>query len=256
MTDANAGRRRYLEVAEEVLRAVAVGSISAGDRLPNERQLAERCGVSRSTVREALLALELGGVIEDRPGSGCFLTGMGVHAGALAAPPVDSSPRELLEVRQVIEPPVASLCAGNIRGIGLRRLEDLLDAAERQSESEVDGPGAEPAGTHDFVSLSLAFHRELASHCGNTILSSITSHLVDAGEHPLWLLVDSIVVRDRPTRARQIAEHRTILDALAARRGDVAAQAMAEHLGALQARIFGPEVIPPKVSRARRHHSA
>src|SRR5579863_2321877 len=107
-------RRRYLDVAEEVLRAVAVGTIGAGDRLPNERELAERCDVSRATVREAILALELGGVVEVRPGSGTYLTGLGVPSANLVAPTVDSSPRELLHARQIIEPAVVQLCAMRI----------------------------------------------------------------------------------------------------------------------------------------------
>ncbi len=72
--------------------AVAVGTIGVGDRLPNERELAERCDVSRATVREAILALELGGVVEVRPGSGTYLTGLGVPSANLVAPPFDSSP--------------------------------------------------------------------------------------------------------------------------------------------------------------------
>src|ERR1700729_2196655 len=90
-------RRRYLGVAEEILRAVALGDLGVGDRLPHERELARRCGVSRSTVREALLALELGGVVEVRPGAGCFLVGTSSSAGSMAALPIDSRPRQLLE---------------------------------------------------------------------------------------------------------------------------------------------------------------
>jgi GntR family transcriptional regulator, uxu operon transcriptional repressor len=83
MTD-RAARRRYLDVADHILRAVAAGTITLGDRLPNERELSSVCAVSRSSVREALLALELGGVIEGRPGSGWYLTGVGAPASAPA----------------------------------------------------------------------------------------------------------------------------------------------------------------------------
>ena len=100
-------RRRYLVVVEEVLRSVAVGALAAGDRLPDERSLADRCSVSRATVREALLALELGGVVDIRPGSGVYLSGMGVRSGSPPVPALDASPRELLEARQVVEPTVA-----------------------------------------------------------------------------------------------------------------------------------------------------
>jgi DNA-binding FadR family transcriptional regulator len=243
-------RRRYLDVAEEVMRAVAIGSIGVGDRLPNERQLALRCDVSRSTVREALLALELSGVIEVRPGSGCYLTGMGVHSGTVVTPPADSSPRELIEVRQTVEPAVARLCAVNMRGEDIRRIGHLVDDAAGESQS-LPTPGLDR-----FVRLGLAFHRELAAVCGNAILAGLTSHLVDAGEHPLWMLVDAIVVRDPDTRTRQVEEHQAILGAIAQGDGARAAEAMTSHLGALSDRIFGPAKDPPRVTRTRRRRSA
>ena len=236
-------RRRYLDVADYVLRAVAAGAITRGDRLPNERELGARCGVSRSSVREALLALELGGVIESRPGSGWYLTGVGVPASTPVTPPLDSSPRELLEVRRMIEPPAAHACAWRIEPGDVRRLTALIDDAELMSAAP---PGDD---LHPFVQLNLAFHRELAQLCGNAILASITGHLVDASEHPLWLLVDSIVVRSPATRAAQLKEHRLILKAIAEHRGEDAAKAMSVHLGALTKRIFG-------TTNGRRHHVA
>jgi DNA-binding FadR family transcriptional regulator len=243
-------RRRYLDVAEEVMRSVAIGSIGVGERLPNERELALRCDVSRSTVREAILALELSGVIEVRPGSGCYLTGMGVHPGLVVTPPAQSSPRELLEVRQIIEPSVARQCARNMHGDDLRRLKQLVDDAARESETVQSG------NLNRFVGLGLAFHRELAVSCGNTILAGLISHLVDAGEHPLWMLVDGIVVRDPRTRTRQVEEHRAILRAIAMGDGALASEVMTTHLGAISARIFGPEKDPPRVTRSRRRRSA
>jgi DNA-binding FadR family transcriptional regulator len=252
-TGAAAGpeRRRYLDVADHILRAVTAGAITRGDRLPNERELAARCGVSRSSVREALLALELGGVIAGRAGSGWYLTGVGVPSAALVAPPLDSSPRDLLEVRRIIDPPAVHASAWRIEPPDVRRLAALIDEAERLSD---DPPGE---GLHPFVRLNLAFHRELAQLCGNAILASVTSHLVDANEHPLWLLVDSLVVRSPATRAAQIREHRRILAAVAEHRGDDAAKAMAAHLGALTKRIFGttrlqqprePQQAPPELA--------
>ena len=243
-------RRRYLDVAEEVLRAVAVGTIGAGDRLPNERELAERCEVSRATVREAMLALELGGVVEVRPGSGTYLTGLGVPSANLVAPPVDSSPRELLHARQIIEPAVVHLCSLRIRPADVERLERLVDEAQAESESGV------PGRLDQFVALSLAFHRELAACCGNSVLAGLTSHLVNAAEHPLWALVDGIVVRNPETRTCQLEEHRAILRAIARGHGAAAVAAMTTHLGAVGNRLFGPDGTPPKVSRARRRRSA
>jgi DNA-binding FadR family transcriptional regulator len=239
-------RRRYLDVADEILRSVALGAISPGDRLPNERQLAERCHVSRSTVREALVALELSGVVEVRRGSGCYLTGFGAGASPTVTTPVDASPRDLLEVRRLVEPALARSCAGRIQRDQLTHLRRLIDQAHQLATRAGDDT------LDEFVAVNLTFHRDLARCSGNMVAADVTGHLVDTREHPLWLLIDRIVVRNPSTRLQQVAEHRAIVDALAAGQGDVAARAMAEHLGALSSRMFGLEAPPPALTRTHR----
>ena len=221
----------------------------AGDRLPNERELAQRCEVSRATVREAMLALELSGVIDVRQGAGSFLTGLGVQSGNVAALPADSSPRELLQVRQIVEPTVAQLCTHSARKRDLEHLSELIDKARRESDSMA-------AGHLDrFVALSLAFHRELAALCGNSVLASLTSHLVSAAEHPLWALVDGIVVRNPETRDKQLEEHRAILRPFQWSRGaSIFSHDRAPWCARLEA--LRPGRPPPVVTRSRRRRSA
>jgi DNA-binding FadR family transcriptional regulator len=236
--------RRYMAVAEEILRAVAVGNLGVGDRLPDERALAQRCGVSRSTVREALLALELGGIIEVRPGAGCFLLGVGPHQ--TPALRVDSLPRQMLEVRQLLEPAAARLCAASIRQDDLANLSRLLDDAEREST------GSSPESLDRFLALNLGFHRELSKACGNQVLADTVGQLVDAAKHPLWALVDSIDVRNAESRQMQLAEHRAVLKEVVGGHQDEAAEAMAAHLEGISNRIFGAGTVRPKVARTRR----
>lgn len=243
-------RRRYLDVIEEVMRAVAVEALKAGDRLPNERQLTDRCAVSRSTVREALLALELCGVIEVRPGSGCYLTGRGTVPNTAVGPVRDSSPRELLEVRQILEPAMARLCARHAGAGDVRRVAQLIEDASDENEALTDGH------VQRFASLTLAFHRELGAVCGNTILASITGYLADPSAHPLWYLVEGIIARDPRIRAQQVEEHRAILRAIKDRNGEGAAEAMAAHLGAVSARFFGPDLPTAKVTRTLRRRQS
>jgi DNA-binding FadR family transcriptional regulator len=244
--DTGPERRRYLAVAEEVLKAVAVGNLTVGDRLPNERSLAQQFGVSRSTVREALFALELGGVIQARPGSGYFLTGAAVPAEP-TLPLFSSSPRHLLEARQLLEPTIARNCADRVLGADLARMRDLIDDTERA------GAGTSQDSIDRFLALNFAFHLELARVCGNPILAGLIGQLLGTGKHPLWLLMDGIVVQDPAIRAQQVVEHREILTAIAGGRGDEAEETMAAHLGAHSARIFGTR---PNVTRSRRRRSA
>jgi DNA-binding FadR family transcriptional regulator len=239
-------RRRYLEVADKILYSVALGVIAAGQRLPNERELARLCGVSRATVRDALLALELTGVVEVRGGSGCYLTGLGLRSELSTEPAVDVAPRDLLEVRQMVEPGAARLCAERATRPEIEQLGGLLIEAEDFPEDALE------EDLDSFVGLNLKFHRDLARAGGNVVVGDVVRHLVDAADHPLWLLADHNTVRDPATRAQQVREHNDILGAVMRRDPDAAAEAMARHLGAVSTRIFGPPLPSPTVRRARR----
>jgi DNA-binding FadR family transcriptional regulator len=238
--------RRYVAVAEEILAAIGTGRLSPGDRLPNERVLAEIAKASRPTVRDALLALELFGVVEIRPGSGCYVTSHGVARRVGSPALLDSPPRELLVAREHIEPAVARLCAGQISSDQIQRLSDLIDECEKAGWNAADDHYEE------FLRLSHQFHHVIALNCGNGILCDMTRQLVDVAAHPLWMVVNGIHVRHPDARAAQVEEHRTILAAIAASDADAAADAMAVHLGGLSDRIFGRPRTHRTITRQRR----
>ena len=227
-------RRRYLVVADAILAAIGTGRLSPGDRLPNERDLARICDTSRTTVRDALLALELFGVVEVRPGSGCYVTSLtSPRRRPASSVMMDAVPRELLQARAHVEPEIVRICADNASPAELRRLRDLVDACE------AEGQRAAPDELGTFLKLAHDFHSELGLCCGNSILADITRQLSDVAAHPLWQVVNAMYVRDPVNRAGQVAEHRAILDALERRDGDLAASAMRRHLVGLSEGIFG-----------------
>lgn len=190
--------------------------------------------------------LEVVGVIEIRRGSGCYLTGTGMGSNLSISLPVDSSPRQLLEVRKMLEPSIAHLCASRATRTDLNSISELLD----QADHEITNPSQDSADR--FLRMGLAFHRELARVCRNAVLTSMISQIVDAEKHPLWLLVDTIQVRNHATRVQQVGEHREILAAIIAGDAEEAAKTMIVHLGALSIRIFGAGNAKPRVSRTRR----
>ena len=102
-------RRLYQQVAERIKHQIQAGSISAGERLPAEKDLALQLGVSRPIVREALIALEIAGLVEIRTGSGTYIR----DRGKLLFPMVDAGPGpfELLHARLLIEGEVAAEAA-------------------------------------------------------------------------------------------------------------------------------------------------
>ena len=224
--------RRYVVVAREILGVIAAGRLNPGDRLPNERDLVTITGASRPTVRDALLALDLFGVIEVRPGSGAYVNSQTLRRGG-GTSLFDSPPRELLESRGNVEPAVSRLCAGRLPPEELTRLSILIDDCERE------GQQAGPDDYEEFLRLSHQFHYALAVNCGNSILADFTSRLVDVTAHPLWMIVNGLHVRERPMRASQIAEHREILAAIAAGDAEEAGDAMLRHLTRLESGIFG-----------------
>jgi DNA-binding FadR family transcriptional regulator len=230
---AESSHRRYLAVADGILAAVGAGHLSPGDRLPNERELARICDTSRTTVRDALLALELFGVVEVRPGSGCYISSLTSPRRKSSSVMMDAVPRELIEARIHVEPQVARICAGNVPPGEIRRLRRLIDDCEAEGErAAIDDLGT-------FLTMSHDFHSELARSCGNSILADLTRQLVDVTAHPLWQVVNAMHVRDPANRAGQIAEHRAILDAVERADGELAGTMMHDHLARLEQHIFG-----------------
>lgn len=242
------GGRRYYAVARDILSAIADGRLNEGDRLPNERRLAAMCNASRPTVRDALLALELLGVVDVRPGSGAYVAGVSPHVHDLASLRFGTPPRELIEAREQIEPGVARLCATRLNEADIADLAHLIDRCQGEAQR---APEDVP---ESFLDLSLQFHSELAARCGNAILAKLTQQLVDAAAHPLWMIANGMYVRTAESRAAQIAEHRRVLDALERRDAELAAACMAEHLEGLSRGVFGQRGRRDAVSAQRWRH--
>jgi len=213
--------QRYERIAARLVGDIRAGRLAPGDRLPSERELARRLAVGRASVREALAALALDGVLETRPGSGSFVAADA--AARLAArrppdaPPPDASPSDLLETRMLLEPRVARLAARAAR----------LDAeAERLLEVMEAGPDDRAA----WNDADRRFHNRLAALTGNAVLIALAGHIAALMDQPLWqrLRDESIA---QPGRARiHTAEHRLIYAAVADGDGEAAEFHASRHL--------------------------
>src|ERR1700754_1525250 len=127
--------RLYLSVAQDLLAAMAAGEYVPDVRLPGDRDLAARLDVSRATVREAILALELIGAVEVRHGDGTYVRGPHAGVTGIEGSALDVAPRELIEARRSVEPVVASLAAVRIDAEALRGLtRDVDEATELVAE--------------------------------------------------------------------------------------------------------------------------
>src|SRR5213083_2388922 len=116
-------RRLYRQIADQIAALIEKGEYGTGERLPPERDLAKQLGVSRPSVREALIALEVEGYVDVRVGSGVYVTGSPAGGGEskLAA---DSGPFELIRARWVIEGECAALAARHATRAQVRAIEE------------------------------------------------------------------------------------------------------------------------------------
>jgi GntR family transcriptional regulator, hexuronate regulon transcriptional repressor len=215
---ANTGRL-YQQVAATLERAITEGLYQPGQRLASERDLAEELGVSRPTVRRAVIALEMRGLLESRQGSGVY-----VRRTTVAAPP----PRELdigafdqAEARRLFEGEVAALAATLITDEELAYLESLV--AEMNNEK---------ATKEQSELADRQFHATIARATRNTAIVRVVENTWDLRyKSPLCM---QMLERARDVRRRPLKdEHQDIIESLRTRDPKAARTAMQAHLGGL-----------------------
>jgi DNA-binding FadR family transcriptional regulator len=236
-------RRRYVQVAERLLDAIARGDYPVGSRLPGDREIAAMAQVSRPTAREAILALELVGAVEVRHGAGVYVIDPRLRTAESAAVAL-GVPQELIEARVSVEPTVARLCAQRATTGDVARLRALVDDGEAVLR---DG------GPYSRLSqLGLRFHAQLGQCCGNRVLADIVGHFVRVEDHPLWVLANELALCNPEAQQEQVNEHRAILEAVEAGEADGAARKMSVHLQRLSRYLFGrfPGELSPRGTRA------
>jgi len=219
--------RIYEEIVRQVKQLIAEGRLKSGDRLPPERELAEKFVVSRTSVREALRALESLGLIEIRPGEGTFVRQVSLDAlvGPLAL--VMTSQREaigeLFEARRVLEPAIAALAAGRATPEEIHEMERIL---EDQAE--------EIAAGKTGLAQDAAFHAAIGTAAHNRAITRIAHAIMDLLTQSRE---ESLNTPGRPTRSHQ--DHRRILQAITRRNATAARQAMLDHLVAVEGLVLG-----------------
>jgi DNA-binding FadR family transcriptional regulator len=217
----------YERIVERIAGEIRLGLLRPGERLPSERDLARRLEVGRSSVREAIAALQLQGVLETRPGSGSFVAMDAVErVQELAGPgdgglalPHDASPSALLEARALLEPAVAALAAR--RGRPDPYAEELLARMDRAAD------GSAHAEWNEGDRL---FHRQIAVMADNPVLVALADHIAATMDEPLWqrLRDESVAVAGRARL--HAAEHRMIYEAIVAGDAEAAAFYATQHI--------------------------
>lgn len=223
-------QRRYLAVAQQLLSEVQRGEFGEQGRLPADRDLAMRFAVSRTTLREAIFALELVGVLNVRHGDGTFVTRFRLNSPGHRAHELAEQPRQVIDARLTLEPPLSALIAQQPDRLRIDALLADLDRVEAMIGDATHLP--------TFVNLAMRFHADLVSACPNAILARFTSELVEVDQQPLWILLNQVCLQDRPAQETLLREHRGVLDAIRAGSPEAAQLHMHEHLLANKRLLF------------------
>ncbi|CAM8661282.1 FadR Transcriptional regulators [Comamonadaceae bacterium] len=207
-------RRLYRQIADQLRQLIQTGEFAVGSKLPAERDLATKMGVSRPSVREALIALEVEGLIEVRMGSGIVVIGRESVRMLDNAP----GPLEIIRARQLIECELAALAA---KSTDPTLVPDLLETL-RDMEADIAARTLPIRGDR-------AFHIRIAQASDNSALQAVVTQLFDERNGPLFQKLGGHFEREATWKAA-VDEHRAVVDAIAAHDPDMARAAMSGHL--------------------------
>lgn len=218
-------KKIYQEIMEQLKGMITRGEIHPGDKLPSERDLAESMEVSRASVREALAALAVMGILDIRPGEGTFVRQTNdaetfESLSVLLA--VEQNPEaQMMEVRRVLETELAALAALRATDQDLQKIKESLLIMRSASSIK------------EAVEADLRFHFAIAEATKNTILLRIMNTVADLMHHNLRQARENIYAN--PNQRNQVLnEHEAIYSAIHKRRPEEARACMLLHINNIE----------------------
>jgi DNA-binding FadR family transcriptional regulator len=217
--------RLYRQIAEQLRGLIAGGEFATGTRLPAERDLAKQLGVSRPSVREALIALEVEGWVEVRTGSGIYVqpaqqrNGTGPRAAAAQGTEAGEwGPLQVMQAREIVEAEIAALAARHARKTQVALIASALEQMRGEAAA-----GIEPRAGDE------AFHTAIAQACGNEVLADTVRSYWGAREGPLFTRLGDYFENPASWSAA-LQEHAAVLEAIRGHDANGARAAMQQHL--------------------------
>lgn len=209
--------RLYRQIADRIGALIADGEYPPGTRLPPERDLATQLQVSRTSVREALIALELGGLIDIRMGSGIYVRDQrGATMRLVGKGDEATGPFEQLRARWLIEGETAAMAAKHANAADIAAIRELSGQLKEYLPHSRDVPDR-------------MFHVRIAEASGNSVLALVVAFLWEQRKAPLWAQIEKHF--HTPTLLRQsVDDHEAIIHAIAVHDAPGARRAMRAHL--------------------------
>lgn len=216
--------RLYRQIANVIMAGITRGDFAAGGLLPPERELAKQLGVSRSSVREALIALEMTGWVDIRTGNGVYVAQPLPQA---SVPQESCSLQDLLQAREAFEGMLAGFAARN--GTAVQRAALLALTAELQQYNANDAA---------FLEQDKRFHLLISEMSGNDVLRDLLEQLWNRRHSPHVQRLERHYA-DNSFAREMNADHQQIAEAIVAGDEAAARQAMENHLQHVQQQLLG-----------------
>lgn len=234
-------QKNYMQIARQIRNMIRDGKLSVGDRLPAERDLVQQFGASRPSVREALSALEMLGLVECRGGQGNYIKADGrdgtIDGEMLRTLLQNHDPFEIFEARLQMEPPLAALAAERATEEERHKLAAHAERLAALGTRILSGPDTGPA-VEEYMEEDRKYHLEIGRCSHNSVLFTVFSgvNLMMKEEH--WRGMKGKGLGDADNVRSYAVEHEAILAAILARDGAAAAREALHHLVVLKETLF------------------
>lgn len=223
--------RVSVRVAQQIVNLIREGVFKVGDKLPPEAELAKQMGVSRPSIREALSALAAVGLVEAKPGSGNFVRNGRIPPEEIGGQAIfilesEASCLEIMEARELLEPPIASLAARKRTEQDIERLKAIraeMDTLAKRGDFD------------SYFDSDKRFHLALIEATANLLLLNVISPLINTMDQKLYReFTQNYYLKGQLELEAVSALHESILEAIIAQDGDLAAARMQEHWRRMQ----------------------
>ncbi|MBZ4687770.1 MAG: FadR [Clostridiales bacterium] len=216
-------KRIYKIIVDQIKDGIIAGKLHPGDKLLSERELAEQLNVSRASVREALCALDMAGLIEIKPGEGTFIRQFDVNSIieplSLMLLLERDKIKEILEVRKALEVESVGLACENATDKDLQKIKEALEDMKRDL---VNGNSGEEA--------DIKFHYAIAEASGNSLLMKLMNTITDTMNQTISTTRQLWLSYDKGSPKRLFEEHKSIYEAIHERDKEKARSLMDQHL--------------------------
>jgi len=214
-------KKKSVQVAQQIIEAIRRGIYKVGDKLPPERVIEQETGVSKTSVREALSALHLAGIVERIPGKGTYVRNTAEGIEALVLLEKSESVDDALDARRVIERAVIELATDRASGKQIQELGGICEEMQALLQDK---------NYEDFFELNERFHLAIAEATGNPLIVKVIRFLLQVTRQKLWKqTITEYFLKDGRHFRQSIAEHRQILTALRKRDKVMAKRVLEEH---------------------------